>query len=122
MIHLIQGIQFGCLLGSSKTMRRCDLGAWNLDQRVQHLPWYFWQCSGILHLYKYTNELVYLQRACKLAEIVIDDRPHEFCTPDRPLSMFEGTAGVIFFLLNLREPEKSTCNFPGYQVNSFDKI
>jgi lantibiotic modifying enzyme len=77
---------------------------------------------AILHLYKYTNELVYLQRACKLAEIVIDDRPHEFCTPDRPLSMFEGTAGVIFFLLNLREPEKSTCNFPGYQVNSFDKI
>ena len=64
MIHLIQGIQFGCLLGSSKTMRRCDLGAWNLDQRVQHLPWYFWQCSG------HSSSVQVYKRTCLLATCV----------------------------------------------------
>lgn len=41
-----KGIPFGCLLESSQTMRRCDLGARNLDQRVQHLPWHLGECAG----------------------------------------------------------------------------
>ena len=74
---------------------------------------------AILHLYQHTKDPLYMYRACKFAEIIMDDRPHEFRTPDRPLSLFEGTAGVIFFLLNLLDPEKST--FPGYQIDSFGK-
>ena len=74
---------------------------------------------AILHLYQHTKDPLYMYRACKFAEIIMDDRPHEFRTPDRPLSLFEGTAGVIFFLLNLLDPEKST--FPGYQIESFGK-
>lgn len=75
---------------------------------------------AILHLYQHTKDPLYMHRACKLAEIIMDDRPHEFRTPDRPLSMFEGTAGVICFLLNLLDPERSS--FPGYQVDFFEKI
>lgn len=70
---------------------------------------------AILHLYQHTKEPIYLYRSYKLAEIVMDNRPHEFRTPDRPLSLFEGTAGVIYFLLSLLEPEKSM--FPGYQID-----
>lgn len=70
---------------------------------------------AILHVYQHTKDPLYLQRAFKLAEIIMDDRPHEFRTPDRPLSLYEGTAGVICFLLNLLEPEKSS--FPGYQID-----
>ncbi|XP_032779596.2 glutathione S-transferase LANCL1 [Daphnia magna] len=76
---------------------------------------------AILHLYKHTKDPVYLYRAYKFSEIVMDDRPHEFRTPDRPLSLFEGTAGVILFLMNLLDPEKFACSFPGYQLNALDK-
>lgn len=69
---------------------------------------------GILHLYQHTKDPLYLHRAYKMAEIITDAAPHEFRTPDRPLSMFEGTAGVILFLLSLSQPDKAL--FPGYQL------
>jgi lantibiotic modifying enzyme len=70
---------------------------------------------ALLHLYQFTKDPLYLYRACKFAEIIIDGKPHEFRTPDRPLSLYEGTAGVIYFLFDLLQPEKS--HFPGYQVD-----
>ena len=70
---------------------------------------------AILHLYQCTKDPLYLYRACKFADIIIDGKPHEFRTPDRPLSLYEGTAGVIYFLFDLLQPEKS--HFPGYQVD-----
>ena len=69
---------------------------------------------AILHLYQYTKDPLYLHRAYKLAEIITDAAPHEFRTPDRPLSLFEGSAGVILFLLSMSNPEKA--RFPGYQL------
>ena len=50
----------------------------------------------------------------------MDAQAHEFRTPDRKNSLYEGTAGVIYFLLNLLEPDKS--HFPGYQVESFTPL
>lgn len=70
---------------------------------------------AILHLYQHTKDPLYLHRAYKFAEIITDAAPHEFRTPDRPLSLYEGTAGVILFLLSLLQPEKAC--FAGYQLH-----
>ncbi|KAG8188176.1 hypothetical protein JTE90_019455 [Oedothorax gibbosus] len=78
-------------------------------------------CHGVsgnaysfLKMYQHTKELRYLYRAVKFAEWCFDYGKHGCRSPDRSLSLFEGFAGIIYFLLDLLEPEKVA--FPGFQL------
>jgi len=75
---------------------------------------------AFLELYQHTKDPLYLNRAFKFAEIITEAAPHEFRTPDRPLSLYEGTAGVILFLLSLSQPEKAS--FSGYQLDLLNSL
>lgn len=76
-------------------------------------------CHGVagngyvfLIMYRLTNDDKYLYRAYKFMEFLTDK---DFCrlarTPDRPFSLYEGTAGTICYLLDLLEPEKAAFPF-----------
>ncbi|XP_044015351.1 glutathione S-transferase LANCL1 [Aphidius gifuensis] len=78
-------------------------------------------CHGVagnaysfLCLYNYTKELKYLYYACKFAEWCFDYEFHQERIPDRPYSLFEGLAGVIYFLADLLNP--TSAKFPGYEL------
>ncbi|GFS57690.1 glutathione S-transferase LANCL1 [Trichonephila inaurata madagascariensis] len=78
-------------------------------------------CHGVsgngyaqLRLFQVTREAKYLYRAVKFAEWCFDYGKHGCRTPDRPLSLFEGFAGTIYYLLDLLEPLNSA--FPAFQL------
>lgn len=76
-------------------------------------------CHGVggngyvfLLLYRLTNEPRHLYRASKFADFLNHrDFLMEATTPDRPLSLFEGVAGTVCFLIDLLQPEKSSFPF-----------
>ncbi|GIY03193.1 lanC-like protein 2 [Caerostris darwini] len=78
-------------------------------------------CHGVsgngyaqLRLFQVTREEKYLYRAVKFAEWCFDYGKHGCRTPDRPLSLFEGFAGTIYYLLDLLDPLHSA--FPAFQL------
>lgn len=79
-------------------------------------------CHGVsgnaytfLHLFQRTEDLKHLYRACKFAEWCFNDYGEgRNRIPDRPFSLFEGLAGVIYFLIDMQKP--SMAKFPGYTL------
>ncbi|XP_013409667.1 lanC-like protein 2 [Lingula anatina] len=69
---------------------------------------------GFLALYQATQDVKHLHRAIKFAEWCFDYGKHGCRTPDRPLSLFEGLAGTIYFLADLTNPQKA--KFPAFQL------
>ncbi|KAL5110766.1 LanC-like protein 2 [Taenia crassiceps] len=65
---------------------------------------------ALLSLYQHTGNKKYLQRAGAVALWCTDYFKHAERKPDRPLSLFEGLAGAIAFLADMRHPE--TAEFP----------
>lgn len=76
-------------------------------------------CHGIagsgyvfLLLYRLTNDLKHLYRASKFAEFLTNETfLNEANVPDRPLSLYEGIAGTVCFLIDLLEPAKASFPF-----------
>lgn len=76
-------------------------------------------CHGVagngyvfLVLFRLTNEQKYLYRASKFADFLTDGYfVHEARTPDRPLSLYEGVAGTVCFLIDLLQPYKASFPF-----------
>ncbi|KAG5318275.1 LANC2 protein, partial [Pseudoatta argentina] len=78
-------------------------------------------CHGVagngytfIHLFQQTKNIKYLYRACKFAEWCFDYGLHQNRSPDRPFSLFEGLAGVIYFLLGMQQPHLA--KFPMYDI------
>lgn len=78
-------------------------------------------CHGVsgnaysfLNLFQHTKDAKHLYRACKFAEWSMDHGTHQNRNPDRPFSLFEGLAGVIYFLLDMQNP--TSAKFPAYTV------
>lgn len=76
-------------------------------------------CHGVsgngyvfLLLYRLTNDPIHLYRANCFADFLTNETfLREARTPDRPLSLYEGIAGTICFLIDLLEPQKATFPF-----------
>ncbi|GFO41049.1 LANC-like protein 2 [Plakobranchus ocellatus] len=68
-----------------------------------------------LTLFKLTGEQKFLYYAVKFAEWCCDYSKHGCRTPDRPMSMFEGLAGTIYFLADILDPLKSA--FPSFEFH-----
>ncbi|CAH0554962.1 unnamed protein product [Brassicogethes aeneus] len=79
-------------------------------------------CHGVsgngycfLELYKITQDEKHLYRAIRFAEWCLDyNEAHEETPPDRPLSLFEGIAGPMYFLLDIQRPMDA--KFPGFSL------
>ncbi|XP_011173044.1 glutathione S-transferase LANCL1 isoform X2 [Solenopsis invicta] len=78
-------------------------------------------CHGVagngyafIHLFQQTKDIKYLYRACKFAEWCFHYGLHQNRSPDRPFSLFEGLAGVIYFLLDVQQPHSA--KFPTYDI------
>lgn len=78
-------------------------------------------CHGVagngyaqLRMFQVTKDPKYLYRALKFAEWCFDYGKHGCRLADRPLSLFEGLAGTIYFLLDLLNPLDSA--FPAFQL------
>ncbi|KAI0227925.1 LanC-like protein 2 [Lamellibrachia satsuma] len=78
-------------------------------------------CHGVagnaytfLTVYRLTGEEKYLHRACKFAEWCFDYGKHGCRTPDRPMSLFEGLAGTVYFLSDLLDP--ANAKFPAFEL------
>ncbi|XP_044753496.1 glutathione S-transferase LANCL1 [Coccinella septempunctata] len=79
-------------------------------------------CHGVsgnaycfLELYQTTQDEKQLYRAFKFAEWCLDyKKNHEEYPPDRPISLFEGIAGPMYFLLDMLNPVEA--KFPGYTL------
>lgn len=69
---------------------------------------------SFLNLYQETKDVKYLYRACKFAEWCFDYEAHQTKNPDRPFSLFEGSAGTIYFLIDLQNPLQA--KFPGFTL------
>jgi hypothetical protein len=76
-------------------------------------------CHGVagsgyafLLLHRLTNDDKHLYRAMKFAGFLTsEDFINQSRTPDRPLSLFEGIAGTVCFLIDLLQPEKAEFPF-----------
>ena len=68
-----------------------------------------------LTLFKLTKEQRFLYYAIKFAEWCCDYGRHGCRTPDRPLSMFEGMAGTVYFLVDILHPMNSA--FPAFDYH-----
>ncbi|PIK37863.1 putative lanC-like protein 1 [Apostichopus japonicus] len=62
---------------------------------------------AFLALYQATDDHKQLYRACKFAEWCLDFGTHGCSVPSRPHSLFEGSAGTIYFLVDLLRPSKA---------------
>lgn len=62
---------------------------------------------AFLELYKATKDEKHLHRACKFAEWCLDFGKHGCSEPSRPYSLFEGSAGTVYFLTDLLQPLKA---------------
>lgn len=79
-------------------------------------------CHGVagngytfLLLYRITGEDLYLHRANKFAEFLLEDEfRNKARTPDRPNSLYEGVAGTVCFLIDMLMPE--TGAFPFMEI------
>lgn len=79
-------------------------------------------CHGIagnayvfLILYRMTNDQKHLYRASCFADFLTNQNfSHQARTPDRPLSLYEGIAGTVCFLIDLLNP--ATAQFPFMDV------
>lgn len=78
-------------------------------------------CHGVsgnsysfLALYKVTKDIKHLYRAACFADWCTDHPKKEGMKPDRPYSLFEGIAGVSFFLNDVLDPLNAA--FPGYEI------
>lgn len=72
--------------------------------------------NGYVHLllYRLTYDDIHLYRAMKFAEFLENEEfIQEARTPDRPFSLFEGTAGTVCFLIDLLRPNKASFPFMG---------
>lgn len=65
-------------------------------------------CHGVsgnaytfLQLYRLTGKVVYFNRAVRFAEWCLSSEQRECREADRPHSLFEGLAGVIYFYVDL---------------------
>lgn len=65
-------------------------------------------CHGVagnaytfLQLYRLTGKTLYFNRAIRFAEWCLSSHQRECRVPDRPNSLFEGLAGVIYFYSDL---------------------
>ncbi|XP_011308985.1 lanC-like protein 2 [Fopius arisanus] len=67
-----------------------------------------------LNLYQQTQDIKYLYQAATFAEWCFSYEKYQNRIPDRPFSLFEGLAGIIYFLIDLATP--STGKFPGYTL------
>ena len=76
-------------------------------------------CHGVagngyvfLLLYRLTNDPKHLYRAMRFADfLTTEEFIREARTPDRPLSLYEGVAGTVCFLVDLLQPHKSSFPF-----------
>ena len=66
---------------------------------------------ALLKLYKITMDEKYLTRASRFAEFMFSERFRFAHVPDRPWSLYEGWAGALCFLLDLRDPTNATFPF-----------
>ncbi|KAM0732591.1 LanC-like protein 2 [Formica fusca] len=78
-------------------------------------------CHGVagngytfIYLFQETKDIKYLYRACMFAEWCFHYGSHQNRCPDRPFSLFEGLAGVIYFLLDVQQPHLA--KFPTYNI------
>lgn len=79
-------------------------------------------CHGVsgngycfLELFQTTQDDKYLYRAIKFGEWCLNyQKRYEEYPPDRPVSLFEGIAGPMYFLLDLQNPSKA--KFPGFTL------
>ncbi|XP_019872798.1 lanC-like protein 2 isoform X2 [Aethina tumida] len=79
-------------------------------------------CHGVagngycfLELYQLTRDEKHLYRAIRFGEWCVDyTKRHEEKFPDRPLSLYEGIAGPLYFLLDLQHP--MSAKFPGFSL------
>ncbi|XP_018327913.1 lanC-like protein 2 [Agrilus planipennis] len=79
-------------------------------------------CHGVsgngyafLELFQTTKDPKYLYRAAKFAEWCMNYRKeNEYHSPDRPLSLFEGIAGPMYFLIDIQDPMNA--KFPGFTL------
>lgn len=83
----------------------------------------FGLCHGIsgnayafLHLYQLTNDVKYLYRAGKFAQYYFDHSDKINWRADSPASLFEGYAGLAYFLSDLLNPKEA--KFPAFQVTT----
>lgn len=63
-------------------------------------------------LMQVTGDAVYLYRAAQFGRWCQEYGTHGCRTPDRPLSLFEGLAGNIHFLVDLTRPDEA--KFPAF--------
>ena len=78
-------------------------------------------CHGVagntyafINLWRATSEPEFLYKAAVFAEwCFVDDKLRNCRTPDRPLSLFEGTAGLIYLLTDLIQ-SPSLASFPAF--------
>ncbi|KAB7506026.1 LanC-like protein 1 [Armadillidium nasatum] len=68
--------------------------------------------SALLFFYQVTGDIKYLYMASQFARWCQDYGKHNCRTPDRPLSMFEGLAGTIYFLTDMEKPMRA--KFPAF--------
>eukprot|EP00090_Calanus_glacialis_P029255 TRINITY_DN46963_c0_g1_i1.p1 TRINITY_DN46963_c0_g1~~TRINITY_DN46963_c0_g1_i1.p1 ORF type:complete len:418 (-),score=115.98 TRINITY_DN46963_c0_g1_i1:187-1404(-) len=75
-------------------------------------------CHGIagtgyvfLLMFRLTGEQVYLTRATRCAQFLFSHQFRRARTPDCPLSLYEGWAGTVCFLLDLLQPEGAAFPF-----------
>lgn len=76
-------------------------------------------CHGVagsgyvfLLLYRLTGDPRHLHRTAKFAEFLTSSEfQREAKTPDRPLSLYEGLAGTVCFLIDMLQPDKASFPF-----------
>jgi len=71
-------------------------------------------CHGVagngytfLHLYQVTGEELWLYRATMFGQWTTELVRRDQIIPDRPLSLFEGIAGAVYFLHDLQDPNNA---------------
>jgi len=69
---------------------------------------------SFLALYQANKDVKWLYRACMFGFHCTRLREHISVLPDRPLSLFEGLAGTVYFLQDLKEPLQA--KFPAYEL------
>ncbi|XP_065053883.1 lanC-like protein 2 isoform X2 [Rhopilema esculentum] len=69
---------------------------------------------AFLEMFKATKNEKYLYHALKFGEWCLEYGKHGCRVPDRPLSLYEGLAGTVYFLVDLTNPENA--GFPGYEI------
>ena len=66
---------------------------------------------SLLILYRLTSERQFLYRAMKFMSFLTSEEFTSSSIPDRPSSLYEGTAGTVCFLLDLLQPDKAAFPF-----------